>query len=167
MSQKGYTLIELLLYVAVTGSLLISVSYFFGTAAEARIKNQSVSEVNIHGELAMEYLTQTIRNASSISAPLAGASSASLTLVVPTGGLSPTTFDLTSTTLQVKEGAAAYVALTSDKVQITNLFFKNLSRPATPGLVQVSFDVSRTNLSGRNAYDYQKTFISSASLRHP
>jgi len=166
-AQKGFTLIELLLYVAILGSLLLTVSMFFATTVESRVKNQSISEVDQQGTLAMDYILQTIRNADTITLPAAGGSAASLTLAVPTSALSPTVFDLNGTALQVKEGTGAAVALTSSKVQISSLSFKNLTRSGTPGLVQVSFTITRTNLIGRNEYDYQKNFVSSAALRWP
>jgi Tfp pilus assembly protein PilW len=92
--QSGYTLIELLLYVSIVGVLLISVSYFFAMIVDARVKNQSITEVNDQGMAAMDYITQVIHNATSITSPAAGGSGSTLTLVVPTGSLSPTTFDL-------------------------------------------------------------------------
>lgn len=162
--QTGYTLIELLLYVAMVGTLLTSVTYFFGLSVDARVKNQSIAEVNDQGVATMSYITQTIRNATSVTSPAAAGSGASLTLVVPTGSLSPTVFNLNGTTLQVTEGVGSPVALTSDDVQVTNLTFKNLTRSGTNGNVQVSFTLSRTNPSGRNTYEYQKTFISSAEI---
>jgi len=165
-NTKGFTLIELLLYVAIVGTLLIAISLFFGIAADARLKNQSVSEVNQQGTAAMEYIVQTLRNATSISAPAIGVTAASLTAVVPTGSLSPTIFDRSAgNALQVKEGAAAVVPLTSPDVQISNLAFDNMSRSATVEVVQISFTVSRVNTIGRNEYDYQKTFTSSVALR--
>lgn len=164
-SNLGFTLIELLLYVAVVGTLLIGVSLFFGVAGDDRVKNQSILEVNQQGLAAMEYITQTIRNASSITTPAAASSGSSLTLVVPTGSLSPTIFNLTGTMLQVQEGANAAVPLTGGKVQITNLTFKNLTRSGTFGIVQVSFTVTRTNNGNRPEYSYQKTFVSSVALR--
>jgi type II secretory pathway pseudopilin PulG len=163
--QSGYTLIELLLYVSVVGSLLIALSMFFATAADARVKGQTISEVNQQGTAAMEYITQTIRNADSITAPAAAGSGASLTLAVPTVALSPTIFDLSGTVLEVKEGTAAYIALTTNDLQITNLTFKNLTRSGTAGVVQVSFTITRTNPNNKNEYDYQKTFVTSAALR--
>jgi type II secretory pathway pseudopilin PulG len=162
--QAGYTLIELLLYIAMVGLLLFSVTYFFGIVADARVKNQSIAEVNDQAASIMDYMTQTIRNASSITAPATGTSGSSLTLVVPTGSLSPTVFNLSGTTLQVKEGAGSAVALTSNDVQITSLTFKNLTRSGTNGVVQVAFTLIRTNSSGRNEYDYQKTFTNSAEV---
>jgi len=165
--QAGFTLIELLLYISVVGTLLTSVSIFFGTTLDARVKGQSISEVEQQGAIVMDYILQTIRNADSITAPGTGLTANSLTLVVPTGALSPTIFDLSGTTLQVKEGAGAAVALTNSKVQVNNLTFKNLSRGSTPGVLQVSLQMSRVNPSGRNEYSYQKTFTSTAALRWP
>lgn len=92
--QKGYTLIELLLYVSIIGSLLTAVSMYFGTSTEARVKNQSIAEVNQQGALAMEHIVRTVRGADSITSPAAGVISNTLTLAVPTGALSPTIFSL-------------------------------------------------------------------------
>jgi len=160
----GFTLIELLLYMAIIGTLLIAITLFFGLITDARIKNQSVSEVNDQATAAMDYMTQTIRNATSITLPVAGGSGSSLTLTVPTASLSPTVFDISGTTLRVKEGAAAVVALNNNDVQMSALSFKNLTKAGTAGIVQVSFTLTRTNPSGRNEYDYQKTFTTSAEL---
>lgn len=168
-APDGFTLIELLLYVSLVGSLLISVVLFFGMVVDARVKTQSVSEVDQQGVAAMEYITRTIRDATSITAPTAGAgASNSLTLVVANGTLNPTIFDLSGSTLEVKEGSPAVITpLTNSKVQVTSLAFTNLSRASTPGVVRVQFTLSRVNPAGRNEYDYQKTFTSSAALRWP
>ncbi|HRJ06499.1 MAG TPA: prepilin-type N-terminal cleavage/methylation domain-containing protein [Candidatus Saccharibacteria bacterium] len=163
-TQSGYTLIELLMYVVIISALLTSITYFFGITIEARAKNQTIAEVNDQGAAAMDYITQTIRNGTSITAPTTGASANSLTLVVPTGSLSPTIFNLSGTTLQVKEGSANPVAITSSDVRVTSLAFTNLTRSGTPGIVRVSFTLSHTNPSNRNEYDYQKTFTSSAEV---
>jgi hypothetical protein len=69
--------------------------------------------------------------------------------------------------VQIQDGPGTPVLLTNDKVRITSMTFKNLSRPSTPGNIQVSFTLSRINNSNRNEYDYQKTFTSSATLRRP
>lgn len=164
LGRGGYTLIELLLYIVLVGSLLTSLVTFFELTIEARVKTRSITEVNEQGTAAMEYITQTIRNANSITAPAAGGTGSSLTVVVPTGALSPTIFSLSGTTLQVKEGTAANIPLTSNEVVISNVTFKNLTSSGTTGIVQVSFTVSRANAGNINEFDYQKTFTSSAEL---
>ncbi len=163
---KGFTLIELLLYVAIVSSLLLAVTYFFATIADSRIKNQTITEVDQQGAYMMDYMTQTIRNATSITTPAAAGSGASLTLVVPTGALSPTIFNLSGSTLQVKEGAGAAVSLSSTSMTITSLTFKNLTRSGTNGIVQISFTLGRLNPDNKNEYDYVKTFTDSAEVRY-
>jgi len=155
--QKGYTLIELLLYVAIMGALLTTVTYFFGTVASARVKDQTILEVNDQGMVLMNYMTQTIRNATSITAPAVGATGPSLTLAVPTSSLSPTVFSAVAL-------PGASVPLTNDKVQVDSLTFKNLSRPSTPGSIQISFVLSRVNSNNRNEYEYQKAFTTTAEV---
>lgn len=164
-TNAGYTLIELLLYVSMIGILLSAVTVFFATTADARIKNQTISEVNDQGIYVMSYITQTIRNATDVTVPTAGTSGASLTLTVPTGSLSPTVFSLSSGVMQVKEGTGTAINLTSGKVQMTNLTVKNLTRSGTNGIVQISFTIARINTAGRNEYDYQRTFTTSVALR--
>lgn len=161
----GYTLIELLLYVSIVGSLLTAISVFFASAADARIKTQSIAEVDQQGNAALDYIAQTIRNADGITAPSAGSTGTSLTVSVPNVSLNPTVFNLSGTTLQVKEGGDAAVALTNSKVAVSSLSVTNLTRSGTKGIVQVSFVVSRVNVSNKNEYSYQKTFTTSAALR--
>jgi len=163
--QAGFTLIELLLYITIVSVLLLGVTSFFGTVMDARVKNKTIAEVNQQGTAAMDYVLQTVRTATSITTPAAAGSGASLTLVVPTAALSPTIINLTGTTLQVKEGAATAVPLTSSDVQITSLTFKNLTRSGTNGLVQVSMTLDYNSTAVDDEYDYQQTFTGSAEVR--
>ncbi len=117
--QHGYTLIELLLYVAIIGTLLTTVTYFFGTVVDARVKNQTIIEVNDQGAALMDYLTQTVRNATSITAPATGLSASSLTLVVPTGSLSPTVVSGSGATLGYATDGTATDTNDSNSIQAT------------------------------------------------
>jgi prepilin-type N-terminal cleavage/methylation domain-containing protein len=163
--QSGYTLIELLLYVALIGILLTAVVGFFTMTADARVKNQTINEVNDQGVFAIDTITQSLRNATSITAPSTGASGGQLTIVMPTSAISPTIFNLSGTTLQIKEGTNTAVSLTNSKVQIIAFSVKNLSRPSTPGIAQISLTLARVNGSGRNEYEYTKTFTASVAIR--
>jgi len=163
--QTGYTLIELLLYVAMLGVLLGAVTVFFGMTTDARLKNQSINEVNDQGTFALDYIAQTVRNATSISSPAAAATGSQLTVAVPTSTLSPTVLNVASGVLQVKEGTAVPVPLTSSKVQVVAFSATNLTRSGTSGIVQISLTLSRVNAASRNEYDYQRTFTTSVGVR--
>jgi type II secretory pathway pseudopilin PulG len=95
--NTGYTLIELLLYVSLIGILLTSVVTFFSMMLETRVKNESIAEVDQQGTQIMELITQTIRNASSITSPAAGTSGNSLTLAMASAAVNPTVYDMDST----------------------------------------------------------------------
>lgn len=166
-AQKGFTLIELLLYVGLSSVLLISISVFMASLVESRVKNQTIAEVEQQGLQAMQIITQIARNAEAITSPTIGSSGSSITLDVITGANDPTIFDTSGGVLRIKEGSGSPVELTNSRVTVSGLLFSNLSRASTPGIVRIQFTLSYVNNLGRNEFDYSKTFISSASLRHP
>lgn len=166
-SSAGFTLVEFLLYIAISSSVLLLAVTFLGTTLEAGVKNQSITEVDQQGILAMEILTQTIRNASSISLPNPGGNGSTLMLTVPNAGESPTTVTTGGTALTLQKGLGSPAALTNTFVEVTNLQFENRSASGSPGTVRIRFTLSRVNGSGRNEYTYTKDFIGSASLRQP
>ena len=164
-SQSGFTLIELLLYLGIMAIVLSGVSFFFVSLLEARVKHQTISEVEQQGQQVMTTITQTIRNAQNITSPTTGTSGSSLTLDVVSGSLDPTIFDLSGGLIRVTEGAGAAQALTTSAVTASGLTIDNLTRPTTQGVLRVQFTLTKTGTSGRNEFTYTKTFRGSASLR--
>lgn len=77
----------------------------------------------------------------------------------------PTVFNVSSTTFQMKEGVENSISLTSQKLIVSELLFSNLSAMDAPEIVKFQFTLIYVNPSGRNEYDYTKTFYGSASLR--
>lgn len=165
--NKGFTLVELLLYVGIASIILLITTLFLSTLLESRIKNQTVAEVEQQGLQAMQIITQTARNAEAITTPSQGASASSLTLDVITALNDPTIFDLSSGAIRIKEGAAAIIPLTNSRITASALTFQNLSRPTTPGTIRIQFTLTHVNPDGRNEYNFNKTFIGSATLRQP
>lgn len=164
-NQAGFTLLELLLYVAIVGTLLTSIVAFFGLALDSRVKNQTIAEVDTQGKHLMDTITQAVRNAQSVNSPGVAGNEALLDLETNSAAENPTVFELSGDSLVMREGANAPINLSGRNVVVSNLSFKNLSRPATRSTIQISFSIARVNPSGQNQYDYQQTFISSASLR--
>jgi len=161
----GFTLIELLLYVSLMGVVVMATTVFLTVLQKQRVRSQVIMEVESQGIKLMQNFTQIVRNSTSISSPAVGVSSSSLTLVVPTGSLSPTVFGLSSGVVTMTEGVNPVVNLTSGKVIVSGLTFSNYSRASTKGNIRVQFVVSYNNPDGISEYTFSKTFISSASLR--
>lgn len=164
-SQRGYTLIELLLYITILGSLLGAVAGFYAVTQSTQAKAQVISEVDQQGAMVIEAITHTIRNANGINTPAAGVTSAVASLSMPSAPSNPTIYDVSGTSLRIKQGTATTVLLTSPSVRVTNLAFRNLTRGSTDGALQVSFTLSSTNLSNRSEYSYQKSFTTTVALR--
>ncbi len=162
--SNGFTLIELLLYISIASILLLGISFFLFIFLESKIKNQVIAEVEQQGLQAMQLITQTTRNAEAIILPTQGASSSFLTLNVVSVTNDPTIFDFSSGVFRIKEGNNPIVSLTNSHVIVSNLVFQNFSRANTPGTIRIQFTLTYANSSGRNEYNFSKTFIESATL---
>ena len=165
--KKGFTLVEVLLYLAILSIVVLAFSSFLFLSYTSRIRASVISEVEQQGDQTMTLITQNIRNAANVSSPLSGSTSNSLTLTQYTAGVSPTVFDQLGNTMRITEGAGSAINITSNRVNVTNFSFQNLSRPSTPGNIQIKFTLTYASSSNRNEYSYSKTFISTASLRWP
>src|SRR3990167_1911975 len=91
---RGFTLIELLLYTSLLGIIVLLASIATATLLEARVKNQTIAEVEQQGLQVAQFIGQIARNAEAITSPGVGASAAALTLDVVTPAKDPTVFDL-------------------------------------------------------------------------
>jgi len=163
--SSGFSLIEIILYVAISAVVLLIMSQFLTQSLQARQKYKTVSEISMQGNQIMQLLAQTVRNASAINTPAAGATSSSLSLNVPTPALSPTVVSLTGGVLNITEGTGTGVALNNSQISVTNFTVRNLSRTGTPGIIQIQFTLSYNNPSNKNEYNYVQTFTTSAGIR--
>lgn len=163
--RRGFTLVEVLLYVAIVTVIIVGLAAFLDVTAKSKIKQEVIAEVEGNGERAAFVIAQHIRNAGSITAPAASSTASTLTLVMPDSVISPVVFDLSGGTLRMSEKGAATTSLISTRVTADGLAFTNLSRAGTPGAVRFQFTLRYTNSGGNPDYDYQRHFIAGASLR--
>lgn len=161
-TARGFTHIEFLLYVSISATVLLAASAMLAILLESRIKHQTIVEVEQQGLHAMQQITQTVRNATSVISPATSTQATSLQL-----GVSSTTvlFTVDSNVLRMTEGAGSPIALTNTMVEVESFTITNVSRPTTPGAVRVQFTVTAVNTTGRNEYTYSKNFTGSATLR--
>ena len=164
-STKGFTLIEMLLYVAICSIILISLVTFLSFLLNAGVKNQTIAEVEQNGLQVTQFMTQIIRNAKSITTPSLATSSSTLSIKTVSTTTDPTLFYVASGTLRIKEGSGSGIPLTSGKVTVSSLVFKNTSASSTDGgSIDISFVVSYINQSNTNEYSFSKTFNATASF---
>ncbi len=164
-TQTGFTLIELLLYVAMVGLAVSAISLFLTTLLQVRTKTQNVSEVELQGAQVMRTITQSIRNSASVNAPAPAQTAGMLSVEMSDSALSPTIFGQDGTTLTMQEGSGNPISLTNGRVSVTGLSFKNIARPGTPDIIQVSFSLNIGSGTSQQEFAYQRIFIGSAELR--
>lgn len=165
-SQKGFTLVEMVLYVAICSILLATISVFLSFLLEARVRSQAITEVNQQGFQVMSLITQTIRNGRSIEVPAISTSSSSLFLTTKDSLLNPTVFYLSSSTLVIKEGTKSPVSLTNSRVQVTDLLFENVSSISSiEKIIRIRYTINYLNREGKSEYSFVKSFNGSATLR--
>lgn len=162
---KAFTLVELLLYISILATIIFFSSQILFLLMESRVKNQAISEVEDDGRQVMYIMTQSIRNSNAINSPGVGTSSTSLSINTIVAANNPTVFDLSSGVIRIKEGASGAISLTNSRVAASNLTFRNLSRSGTLGNIKIEFTLSYNNPTGRNEYNYSKTFYGSATIR--
>lgn len=161
---KGFTLVELLLYVGISSVILFVISMFLGAMLQSQVKNQAILEVEQQGMYVLSLMTRTVRNSEAITNPTTGLSDSSLSLSMPTPLVNPSLFSVSSGVLFVTEGIGSPVALTNNRVTVSDFIIENLSRASTSGTVKIQFKISYKNPSGRNEYDFSKTFYGNATI---
>jgi type II secretory pathway pseudopilin PulG len=165
-NQKGFTLVEMVLYVSLCSIILLSLATFMSSLLDSRVRSQSIAEVNQQGFQVMYMMTQAIRNGRSIVIPALGTSSTTLSLITGNALLDPTIFDSASGTMRIKEGSNPVISLTNRRVAISGLLFQNVSSTSsTEKIIRMSFVLDYINTTGRSEYSYTKTFTGSATLR--
>lgn len=163
---KGFTLVEMTLYVAICSILLLALSTFLAFLLSARVRSQSITEVNQQGFQVMNMITGTIRNARSIQTPAIGTASSTLSLTTGNALLNPTIFSVASTTVRIQEGSGVPVLLTNSRVKVTGLTFQNVSSSSsTEKIIKISFTIDYSNTNGKAEFSFTKMFTGSATLR--
>ena len=166
-AQSGFTLFEFLLYLGLSTLTMLVITMFLISLIEARIKNQTITEVEQQGLQIMQTITQTIRNSENIYAPTSGITAGTLSLDALDRANDPTAFDLQGNTMRIREGVATPIALVNSRLSVSNLTFQNTSRLNTPGTIRIQFTLTYNNTAGRREYSFTKTFTGSATLRQP
>jgi len=164
-SGKGFTLIELILYIAIASIVLGVVTLFLRSLVEGKIKSDTIAEVEQQGLQITHRITRAIRSSEGIISPAQGLSGASLTLDTVNASDDPTIFDLAVDTIRITEGAGSAITLNNGIVTASNLLFYNVSSTDTPGIIKIEFVLTSVNPAGRNEYDYTRTFYGTAALR--
>lgn len=169
MNNKGFTLMEILVYVAVLAIIISAISSFLLWAIDSNTKTRVMRETLDNARRAMEIMIYEIKEAKSIYTPTTTSTQLSLetTHYVPEGEKKTyIDFYLCQSRLCLKKESQDPIALTSDKVEIKNLSFTQVATTSTNPSIEINLAIKYKSPSNQPEYQAAVNLSSTASLRN-
>ena len=165
--KRGFTLVEFIVYTALTSIVLVLALNFITDAFFARVKSEAVLVTGSNARFGMERMIQDIREAKAVNvgSSVFGTNPGVLSLQMPDGAKDPTVFDVSSGQLRVASGGSGPFALTSSTVTVSNLVFTNLSSTPKTKDIKIQVTVETGQSVERPEFKATATLESSATLR--
>jgi len=168
MKEKGFTLVEILVYVAILGVVVASFVSFSISISSSRGKVYVQQEVQANARVALNLITQKILSSNGINfgSSVFDSDPGILSLSMVDGSKNPIIISLTADDgqLQIQEGIGTALPITSDEVRVTNLVFTNLT--STSDKANIKIELTVEYLATENvAYEYKYSLETAVSLR--
>lgn len=172
IKQKGFTLVEMLVYVSVLTVISVAIVSFLFWAIKTNAKSRTMAEVSDNARRAMETMVYEIRQATGVYTPTSAfdANPGQLSLetkINPRDNETKTyeDFYLADGKLYLKKEGISPEQITSDQVRVSNLIFKNIGSSGNLANIQINLQVEDNDSSGRPEFQAEINLISSATLR--
>lgn len=165
--EKGFTLVETIIYVALIGLLGATIVRFTIGVSNTRNKNFATQEVQGQSRVILQMISQRIRAATglTVASSTFGIDPGVLTLTMSDSSKNPTVIDLTADDgrLRIKEGNSPARIISNNNLKITNLVFTDLTSTSLRENLRVQMIVGydSTDINFNVSQDLQ----TSASLR--
>jgi prepilin-type N-terminal cleavage/methylation domain-containing protein len=142
ISKKGFTLIELVLYMGILAILLTLMSSIFTSIVDVQIQSTTTSSVNQDGRYLLSKLLYDVKNSSAILVP-ANPGTQSSTMQLTINSINYTYSASSSGNLQVVNGTTGETnVLNSYDTSISGLTFTRIGNGGTSDTVRVSYTVT-------------------------
>lgn len=164
--QKGFTLVETLVAIAIMSILVLSVVNMIVAMSGQEKRSRAVAEVDSAASGIMEEITQGIRNANGIISPATSTNStSSLSVRGMVVGENPTTFTLSANTLTLTKGTSTPYRIANRNVTVTSVLFQNITATSTKGSVRITVNVSYNNTANDPTLNYSSRLITTVTIR--
>jgi len=159
-SKKGFTLIELAVYLGILSILLLVLSSFFNTAMDTLLQSQATSPTEQDSKFILNRLMYDITNADNLTTP-ANPGDQGQTLQLVRSGITYT-YTQTNNNLTITDNVGADV-LNSPQASISGLLFKRIGYANETPTVQIKFTI--TSIATAKTGKDSQTFQTTVSLR--
>ncbi len=160
LGDRGFTLVELMIYLGLSAIMLVILSQLFGTILEESVKVQNYSAVQTDGRYILGRLKTQLNNADSVSVP-AGLGDSAGELIMIVGGTSYHYY-VSNGHLYLNDSTGDY--LISDlSTRVTDVVFTRTGNTGGKPVILIQF-TSSTGVEGTPQYESQ-TFKGAGGLR--
>ncbi len=174
MNKKGFTLIELIIYIAVFVIVITLITGFVFNLIRVQARIKANKEVTENNQRAIETISRHLKHAQGIYLPTSSFDSHPGQISIETSENKPSGEDLTysdfyldeNNRLCLKQEGADGIPLTSEKIKINNLVFNRLIDSANNQSIRIELSAVYDNPSGFAAYKATSTLISTVGLRN-
>jgi type II secretory pathway pseudopilin PulG len=164
-TQRGTTLIEMIIYIGIVAVLLLGVGGVSLAAMESKTKTRAMSDVLSGGGGALAAIIRHTEGSAAIVAPTPGATSSTLTLIPRTPGAPSTQITLANGAITFNDGVGAPLLLTPNEIAIDTLVFTGLGAGSTSTGVMITFHAMASSTGVWNSFQYDDTFTTSVLIR--
>jgi len=142
--SKGFTLVELLIYIAIFSIFSIFLVSILSTFTRVQVRQMSVNEVNHQINFVSSIIQEMVKNSSLINMP-DGVVTSSINLRMASSSLDPTIIYASGTAIYMLQGNNSPVMLTDSNVNVSN--FSAIKYPSGGGsyIIQVNLSLSYNN----------------------
>jgi len=166
-TQRGFTLIETIIYALIISGVVTSATIFSLNILEGQQRARAFQEVQQNARFAMERIIQEIRSANTLNTASSAfdVSPGFISLNHEDASKDPTIFGVSNYILVIKQGSAATTSLTSGDVKVTNLIFRNLSVTNRTKNINISLTVEHVNPDNIVTFAASTTMQTSVTIR--
>lgn len=166
-NKEGFTLIELILYIAIISIILVGFMTFSLDVIYSGEKSEIRQTVQQNAIFSMQKILKEIRTSNdlNIGSSTFDTSPGVLSLSKNLAGDDPTIFDISSGNLQIQQGTNGPYALTDDNLEVTNLVFTNQSVSNRTTIVGVELTLRHINADQSNLTNAQISLHGAAVIR--
>lgn len=168
--KKGFTIIEVVAYVAVLGIIGTSFSSVLLSSIKTYTKTQVMQDTTWNAQRAMDSMVQEIRESDHIYTPTTASSQLSLATsryASPGHETSFIDFFLCGEKLCLKKESQDPIALTSDAVRVTGLVFTRVQQAPNAESLRITMQVEYKNPNNRPERVSQIELTSAVAIRNP
>lgn len=151
--HNGFTLVETLLYVSITATILVVITGSFSQLLQIRSENRARRELQTVAEFVSDSIEKQVINADAVVLPLVDATSSTLE-VDPPNQPNNVTITESANVITLNDNVNPAADLSNSDVTISNLQFTHRSEGGSPSIIDYSFDISSSDIDNTYTYTY-------------